>query len=54
MRLTRHQLNIIWNALLGYRENCIPPNDIDYDEQWGEICTVMANIENKLDIEENV
>ena len=38
----------IWEALEGYRENCIPEGNIDYDNQWGDICTAMAWIEEDL------
>jgi len=41
-------LDIIWDALQGYRENFIPENDPDYDEQWSDICTQMAWIEELL------
>lgn len=34
-------LNTVWDALLGYRENCI---SID-DELWDEICLSMKYIE---------
>lgn len=41
-------LETIWIALEGYRENCIPEGNSDYDEEWGEICTAMAWIEEDL------
>lgn len=42
-------LEIIWNALHGYREDCIPEGDLFYDDQWDQICTAMANIQEALD-----
>jgi hypothetical protein len=41
-------LEIIWNALCTYREECIPNSD----EDWDEICSVMAKIEENLDPDE--
>jgi hypothetical protein len=41
-------MKVIWNALHGFREDCIPEGDIHYDEQWDEICTAMANITERL------
>lgn len=35
---TAGQFNLIWNALMCYREDCIS----DDDDQWDEICTCMA------------
>lgn len=34
-------LNTVWDALLGYRENCISTDD----ELWDEICLSMKYIE---------
>ena len=45
-------LETIWQALEGYRENCIPEGEAQYDEQWSEICTAMAWIAEDLEIEE--
>jgi len=47
-------LNIIWNALEGYRETCIPEGQAEYDEEWNEICTQMAWIAEELNQEEDV
>jgi hypothetical protein len=44
-------LETIWQGLEGYRENCIPEGNKDYDEEWGEICTAMAWIEEDLEKE---
>jgi hypothetical protein len=35
-------LETIWDALAGYRENCIPEGSTEYDDEWNEICTAMA------------
>jgi hypothetical protein len=42
-------LECIWEALHGYRENCIPEGDPAYDDQWSEICTAMAWITEDLE-----
>jgi len=42
-------LETIWQGLEGYRENCIPEGDKQYDEEWGEICTAMAWIQEDLE-----
>jgi hypothetical protein len=41
-------LEAIWQGLEGYRENCIPEGDVQYDEEWGDICTAMAWITEDL------
>lgn len=43
-------LDTVWNALEGYREDCIPEGDDLYDEQWNDICTAMAWIAEELEI----
>lgn len=42
------QLAIVWAALEAYRADLIPEGDPDYDEQWDDICTAMAVIEEDL------
>ena len=37
----------VWNALQGFREDCISTDD----EQWDEICTAMAWITEELGYE---
>ena len=37
----------IWDALHGYRENCIPESE-EYDDIWDDICTAMAWIEEEM------
>ena len=41
-------LQIIWDVLHSYREDCIPEGDLFYDEQWDQICTAMAHIHEAL------
>jgi hypothetical protein len=42
-------LEVIWAALSGYRETCIPQGvDPTYDEEWDNICTHMAWIAEEL------
>jgi len=43
--ITTEDLNLIWNALTFYREHGIPEGDARYDEEWNDICTTMAWIE---------
>lgn len=42
-------LDTVWQALEGYRENCIPEGNPDYDNEWSDICTAMAWIEEDLE-----
>ena len=42
-------LETIWLGLEGYRENCIPEGDAQYDAEWGDICTAMAWITEDLE-----
>jgi len=44
----KEQLNIIWAALEAYREDLIPEGDEQFDEEWSDICTAMAVIEEDL------
>ena len=46
-------LKVIWNALHGFREDCIPEGDLHYDEQWDEITTAMAVLQETLNKEHN-
>lgn len=62
---TDQALVVVWTALHGYREDCIPvryekdrrpnadPGDHvevdDYAEEWDEICTAMAWLKDALD-----
>jgi hypothetical protein len=49
---TQAILETIWQALEGYRENCIPEGNSDYDDQWSDICTAMAWISEDLEVTE--
>ena len=42
-------LGVVWDALHGFRENCIPEGTRAYDDHWGEICTAMAWIKEDLE-----
>ncbi len=47
-------LEAVWTALHGYRESCMPEGTPEYDEEWDEICTAMAWIQEDLhDRDEN-
>ncbi len=47
---TKEQLNVIWEALQGFRETCIPEGqDEEYDSYWDEICTAMGWITEDLE-----
>ena len=39
----------IWDALHGYREDCIPEDHEVYEEQWSDICTAMAWIREEVE-----
>ena len=43
-------LNFIWDKLHGYREDCIPESNPDYDEEWSDICISMAWIEDQCGV----
>jgi hypothetical protein len=45
-------LTVIWEALQAVRDDLIPEGDESYDEQWEEICTSMAWIEEALGVEQ--
>lgn len=53
MTLTRFDtpalIETIWEALEGYRENCIPEGVDNNDQQWNEICTAMAWLTEDLE-----
>jgi len=38
------EFETVWDALQGFREDCIPEGDPMYDEQWGDICRAMGVI----------
>ena len=48
-------LNTIWDALEGFRDDCIPEGqDPRYDEQWDDICSAMAWIREALGLPDPV
>jgi hypothetical protein len=49
---TVEALTVIWEALQAVRDDLIPEGDESYDEQWEEICTSMAWIEEALGVEQ--
>lgn len=51
---TESQLALIWDALHGFRETCIPEGDKDYDDQWDEICSAMAFIREDLGLDNKI
>lgn len=44
--ITEKDMELVWNALHFYREEGIPEsaNNKEWDREWEEICTVMANL----------
>ena len=40
--------NVQWEALHSYREDLIPEGDEMYDDQWSDICTAMAWIDEAI------
>ena len=48
------QIAIIWQALEAYRDDLIPEGDPSYDEEWNDICTAMAVIQEELNKSEEV
>jgi hypothetical protein len=53
--IIRDEMESLWNALHSYRETCIPEGvDSQYDAVWSEICSIMAKVEEELEIWENV
>jgi hypothetical protein len=47
--IMRADIDLIWQALEGYRENCIPEGVDNNDKQWDDICTAMAWITEDLE-----
>ena len=45
---TESWFETIWDALHGYREDCIPEDHEVYEEQWSDICTAMAWLREEL------
>jgi hypothetical protein len=44
------QLEIIWNALVSYREDSISGSE--YNAEWDDILTAMAHIQEELGLQE--
>jgi len=44
----KDQLEIVWAALHAYRERLLPEDEPIFDEEWDDICTAMAVIEEDL------
>lgn len=42
-------METIWDALHSFREHQLPEGDDQYDEQWDDICTAMAWIEESFE-----
>jgi transcriptional regulator of met regulon len=45
------RIDVIWQALWNYREECIPEGDELYDDEWSDITTAMAWIMEDLGID---
>lgn len=43
------ELEIVWEALAEYRDQCIPEGIASNDAEWGDIATAMARLEEVLD-----
>jgi hypothetical protein len=39
---TNSHISVIWDALMAFREDCIPEGSDNHDQQWNDICTAMA------------
>ena len=48
---TKH-IDVIWQALWNYREDCIPEGELSNDEEWSDITTAMAWIMEDLGIDQ--
>ena len=48
----KDSIGTIWQALHAYREDCIPEGDEAYDEEWSNICTAMAVVQEDLNLQE--
>ena len=49
---TTEALRVIWQALHCFREDCIGEATANNDEQWDEVCTAMAWIEEDINAPE--
>lgn len=46
-------LQIIWEALHSYREDCISEGDEQNDQAWDAICEAMAHLHETLEINQS-
>ena len=44
----KEDFQVIWNALYGYREDCIS----QHDEEWDKICAAMARLHEERNIKQ--
>lgn len=44
----------VWEALEGFRDDCIPEGDDAHDRQWADICESMAIIREELGLKDEV
>jgi|TARA_B100000287_G_scaffold422369_1_gene464230 hypothetical protein len=44
----KEDFQVIWNALHGYREDCISQDD----EEWDKICAAMARLHEERNIKQ--
>ena len=49
----RSWVSTIWDALLAYREDCIPESDPIYAAEWDDICTAMAWITEQVEAQDH-
>lgn len=47
-------LETVWDVLAMAREDLIPEGVPEYDDQWSDVCTAMAWIQEALNIDEEV
>lgn len=45
-------LDVVWEALWGFRDDCISEGDPMHDEQWENICTAMEWIAEELGVDQ--
>ncbi len=44
------ELELVWEALHTYRDECIPEGkEAAYDAEWSDICTAMARLRETFD-----
>ncbi len=47
-------LEIIWDALWCYHEDCISRAKPPYDKEWDDICSAMAYIREDLELPDEI